>query len=93
LKPGGKISVVVPNFDHLVKEYAGNPSPDKLREMNDLYIYSHVQVSPHKYAYSADLLRDVMEAAGFIDLKRMPVDHPYFQTPVPWQAGYEAVKP
>jgi len=50
-------------------------------------------VSPHRYAYSADLLREVMETAGFIDLKRMPVNHQYFPTPVNWQAGWEGVKP
>ena len=37
--------------------------------------------------------REVMETAGFTDLKRMPVDHQYFPTPVPWQAGWEGVKP
>jgi hypothetical protein len=73
--------------------YIADPSPEKLREMNDTYLYSYDQVSPHKYAYSADLLVDVMEAAGFVDLKRMRVDHPYFPTPVPWQSGYEAVNP
>lgn len=93
LKPGGKISVVVPDIDYLMKEYVANPSPTKLRELNDLYIYSYCQVSPHKYAYSADLLKEALETAGFVDLKRMPVDHPYFPTPVVWQSGYEAVAP
>ena len=77
----------------LFKEYVRNPSPEGLRELNDVYIYSHRQKYPHKYAYSADLLREVMETAGFVDLKRMPVDHHYFPTPVPWQAGWEGVKP
>jgi GT2 family glycosyltransferase/predicted SAM-dependent methyltransferase len=93
LKPGGKISVCVPDIDYLMKEYVANPSPEKLRELNDLYIYSYCQVSPHKYAYSAALLKEAMETAGFVDLKRMPVDHPYFPTPVVWQSGYEAVRP
>jgi hypothetical protein len=88
-----KYAFAGPDIDYLMKEYVVNPSPEKLREMNDTYIYSHVQVSPHKYAYSADLLKEAMEEAGFVDLKRMPVDHHYFPTPVPWQSGYEAVKP
>lgn len=93
LKPGGRISICVPDIDYVIKEYAANPSPEKLREMNDTYIYSLHQVYPHKYAYSADLLKETMESAGFVDLKRMPVDHPYFPTPVLWQSGYEAVRP
>ena len=93
LKPGGKISITVPDFDFLAKEYTANPSPEKLREFNDSYIYSHRQASPHQYAYSADLLRQVMEQAGFADLKPLPVNHHYFPTPVVWQSGFEAVKP
>ena len=93
LKPGGKISVVVPDFDYLIERYAKNPSPERLRELNDTYIYSYSQKSPHKYAYSAALLQEVMTTAGFVDLKRMPVDHRYFTIPVLWQVGYEGVKP
>jgi predicted SAM-dependent methyltransferase len=93
LKPGGKISVVVPDFDYLAKEYLVCPSPLKLREFNDMYIYSYCQKSPHKYAYSADLLREAMESVGFGGLKRMTEDNSYFPLPVKWQAGFEAVKP
>ncbi len=92
LKPGGKISVAVPDFDVLARKYLANPTPGSLREFNDLYIYSYRQESPHKYAYSGALLREVMENAGFVDLKRLPVDHPYFPHPVDWQVGYEGVK-
>ena len=93
LKPGGRISVVVPDFDYLVKEYLANPYPEKLRELNDLYIYSHAQAYPHRYAYSADLLADALEEAGFVKLNKLPVDHPFFPTSVLWQSGYEALKP
>jgi predicted SAM-dependent methyltransferase len=93
LKPGGKIAVCVPDYDFLVRDYLRSPSAFKLREMNDLYIYSYMQKSPHKYAYSEVLLRDSMERAGFVDLQRMPVNHPYFQSPVEWQVGIEGRKP
>jgi len=41
LRPGGRISVCVPDYDVLVKDYVEDPSPDRLREMNDLFIYSY----------------------------------------------------
>jgi SAM-dependent methyltransferase len=93
LRPGGQISISVPDFDVLATEYARNPSPTKLREFNDLYIYSYRQKSPHKYAYSEGLLREVMTTAGFLDLERMPVNHRYFPYPVTWQVGIQGVKP
>jgi GT2 family glycosyltransferase len=93
LKHGGKISVTVPDYDYLVKAYAANPSPEKLMEFNDTYIYSGIQPSPHLYAYSADLLKRVMENAGLIEIKRLPVNHPYFPEAVLWQVGFEGVKP
>jgi GT2 family glycosyltransferase/predicted SAM-dependent methyltransferase len=93
LKPGGEIRICVPDYDFLVKEYAEAPTPEKLKVFNDTYIYSGIQPSPHQYAYSAALLKQVMEEAGFIKLERMPVDHPYFPEAVKWQCGYEGVKP
>lgn len=92
LVPGGRISISVPDFDVLVKRYAENPTTDALREMNDTYIYSGKQRSPHLYAYSGALLMEVMREAGFADLERMPIDHPYFPHPVDWQVGYTGVK-
>lgn len=93
LKPGGKISVVVPDYDFLVKEYVKNMTPDKLIEFNDTYIYSGIQPSPHQYAYSAALLERCMNEAGFSDIERMPVDHPYFPFAVDWQVGFQGVRP
>lgn len=92
LKPGGRIFVTVPDYDVLCRRYLEDPTPDRLREMNDLYIYSYMQKSPHKYAYSGDLLKAKMAECGFSDLKRMPIDHPYFASPVDWQVGYEGAK-
>jgi GT2 family glycosyltransferase/predicted SAM-dependent methyltransferase len=93
LKPGGRISISVPDYDFLVKKYVENPSPRALMDFNDNYIYSGIQPSPHQYAYSAALLEKVMAEAGFADLRRMPIDHPYFPFPVDWQVGYTGVKP
>lgn len=93
LKPGGMISISVPDFDFLVKEYAAEMTPERLIEFNDTYIYSYVQPSPHQYAYSAALLEKVMTEAGFVDVKRMPQDHPYFPFAVDWQVGFTGVRP
>jgi len=93
LKQGGKIAVTVPDYDFLVKKYCENPNPDALIEFNNLYIYSGSQPSPHLFAYSADLLERVMKKAGFVQIERMPIAHPYFVDPVEWQVGFSAVKP
>jgi hypothetical protein len=93
LKPGGKIHVCVPDYDYLVKKYVGDPSPEALIEFNNLYIYSGIQPSPHLFAYSAALLEKVMKDCGFINVERMPLNHPYFADPVVWQCGFKGVKP
>lgn len=93
LKPGGLISVVVPDYDFLVKEYVKNPTPERLIEFNDTYIYSGLQRSPHQYAYSAALLEKCMKDAGFVNIERMPVNHPYFPFAVDWQVGFQGVRP
>lgn len=100
LKPGGRISVSVPDYDYLVNEYVKNATPEKLMEFNDTFIYSGIQPSPHQYAYSAALLEKTMAEAGFVSLERMPgrhpyfphVDHPLFPYGGGWQAGVSGVK-
>jgi predicted SAM-dependent methyltransferase len=93
LKPGGKISITVPDYDFLSKDYVASPSPKKLRDLNEMFVYSNREAFPHRFMYSADLLYETMEDAGFVDLKRLPVDHPYFPVPVLWQSGFSGVKP
>jgi len=92
LKPGGKIRVVVPNFDVLGSTYFQTPTPENMRRLNDHYIYSYVQESPHRYCYSAGLLKEAMEMAGFKRVERLPVDHPYYVENVDWQCGFVGVK-
>lgn len=92
LKPGGTISICVPDFDVLAKKHAENPSAAAMRQMNDLYVYSYQQESPHKYMYNGALLKSVMINAGFVEVERMPRNHPYFVDPVEWQVGYSGVK-
>jgi predicted SAM-dependent methyltransferase len=92
LRDGGRIAISVPDYDVIAAQYLEDPSAEKLREMNDIYIYSEHQESHHRYMYSGLLLEEVMRTAGFVDLERMALDHPYFPLAVPWQVGFTARK-
>ena len=92
LKPAGEIRVVVPNFDILARRYLDNPTPGEMKRLNDYEMYSYVQESPHKYFYSAELLKFAMNAAGFKKIERLPIDHEYFVENVDWQVGFSGIK-
>lgn len=92
LKPGGKISVCVPDFDVLIEKYKGNQTPDALRMLNEHYIYSYVQESHHKYCYSGPLLEAALKSAGFTEIKKLEADDPHYTENVDWQIGYEGFK-
>jgi len=87
------IHIVVPDFDVLAKNYLSNPTIAGMKHLNDYFIYSYVQDSLHRYFYSGGLLKAAMAEAGFTDLERMPLNHPYYVEPVDWQVGYSGVKP
>jgi predicted SAM-dependent methyltransferase len=93
LKHGGILGVTVPNFDFLAALYVNDLSPEANRGFNDLFIYSYAQESLHKYCYGEALLKEVITGAGFVGLERLQIDHPYFESPAPWQIGFRAVKP
>lgn len=93
LKPGGEIRVTVPDFDVLAQQHLDNPTVASMREMNDLYMFSYVQESPHLYFYSGALLKSAIAEAGFVKLEKLPINHPYFADNVNWQVGYAGVKP
>jgi hypothetical protein len=92
LKVGGRISVSVPNFDIAIRGYLANPNAQAMRILCDLYFYSYVQESLHKYTYNEALLKLSLTEAGFVDLTRMQIDHPYFVSPVDWQVGYTGIR-
>jgi len=93
LKSGGIIGITVPDFDIIAKKHLVNPTAESMKQINDMWIYSYVQDSLHRYCYNEALLIDVMKDAGFVELEKLPVDHPYFVNPVDWQIGYKGVKP
>jgi predicted SAM-dependent methyltransferase len=93
LRPGGVIRVTVPDFDVIAAKHLRAPTADSMRELCDLYLYSYVQESLHRYTYNAALLVEALARAGFVGLERLPVDYPYFVDPVDWQVGYMGVRP
>jgi GT2 family glycosyltransferase/predicted SAM-dependent methyltransferase len=93
LRSGAEISIVVPDFDVLGKAYFDNPSAYELKKLNDLFMYSYVQESLHRYFYSADLLKQAIETAGFVRVAKTPVNHSSFVDVVDWQCGFVGVKP
>ncbi|MFA5075626.1 MAG: glycosyltransferase [Candidatus Babeliales bacterium] len=92
LKPGALIMITVPDFDYLAKAYLENPTARKLRAMNDLYIYSYVQESLHRYCYGPALLKAVMIEAGFGEVERVTGGHPYFTSTMEDQVTYRGKK-
>lgn len=93
LKPGGEISIVVPDFDKLVKIFQANPTASELIHLNDRYIYSYIQDSLHRYMYNATLLKHAMATVGFIVLEEMSESHEYYVENVNWQVGIRGEKP
>lgn len=92
LKSGGKIIIVVPDFDVLAKKYLDNPTHIEMKRLNDFEMYSYVQESHHKYFYSGGLLEFAMLEAGFTKLKRLPREHIYFAETADWQVAFEGMK-
>lgn len=92
LKTGGQIMFTVPDFDYLAKAYLANPTPDNMRKMNDLYIYSYAQKSLHRYCYGPSLLKTAMVGVGFGDVERVPQTHPYCTSPMEDQVSFKGVK-
>ncbi len=92
LKIGGTIMITVPDFDFLAKQYLENPTAANMRAMNDLYIYSYVQESLHRYCYGPALLKAAMTEAGFGEVERVAGGHPYFTSTMEDQVTYRGAK-
>jgi GT2 family glycosyltransferase len=92
LKIGGTIMITTPDFDVLVKQYLENSTAANMRAMNDLYIYSYVQESLHRYCYGPALLKAAMVGVGFGDVEKVPQDHPYFTSSMDDQITMRGVK-
>lgn len=91
LKPGGKLGLVVPDFKHIAEGYI-NGDMD-LKTVNDLYIYSYVQESHHRYCYDQASLFELFSKHGFTNLKPINrMEDPRITYGVAWQVGVDAIK-
>jgi predicted SAM-dependent methyltransferase len=92
LKPGGIVTVIVPDAKIISLAYlAGQVDNWKL---NDLYVYSYCQESPHRWFYDRRTLNQLVMDAGFIGLRRLnrfTDDH--IMGPAWFQTGLAAAKP
>jgi predicted SAM-dependent methyltransferase len=83
LSPGGKMGIVVPDAREVMRHYlAGSvdeiewphnvwrPIAD-LDTVNEMFIYSTVQESRHKWSYDSKTLARAMTGAGFIGLREI----------------------
>lgn len=106
LRPGGKLGVVVPDFHEIARRYIANTGdviewPEgtqrairDLRTLNDVFIYSYAQDSPHRYCYDRRLLREALEAAGFVVTAEIDRQHdPRIAVGAWYQTGWDCVKP
>ncbi len=106
LAPGGKLGILVPDTFEVARRYVlGMPDkveypPETFHPVADLdevcrmFLYSTVQVSPHKWSYDSRTLKRAMEAAGFVAF--VEIDR-YADLRIPvgewYQCGWDAYKP
>lgn len=70
LKPGGRITLVTPDFRILVEHYlAGDIS---LERLHNEFTYSYVQESNHRWLYDIEALMELFGEHGFKEIK--PID-------------------
>lgn len=92
LKPGGRITVVVPDTRVIAIAYLlGQVSNESL---NNLYLYSYIQESPHRWSYDGHTLGRLMRDAGFENVRRLNrFSDPVLMHPAPYQVCVSGIKP
>ncbi len=78
LKPGGKIRIVVPGIEKIIRAYVDNNReffeiqasmhPSWCRSRLDHLMYALQMEGRHKYGYDYETMKNLMEDAGFIDV-------------------------
>ena len=68
IKPGGEIRIAVPDFDAVVAEYALNKDASKIQGL--LYGGQTYEFNFHYVAYDFDMLKELLEVAGFHDVRK-----------------------
>lgn len=91
LAPGGVLTLVCPDFEHVVSEYVADPT--SLRKWAGLLLYPQEQggVEWHKAAYDGALLIKQAEAAGFT-AERAPIGSVPYAEPHEWQVAVRCTK-
>ena len=91
LKPGGEITVVVPDARAFSLAYILGQISN--RELNDLYIYSYCQESQHRWSYDWNTLAQLVVSTGFRDIRRISrFRDPRLMAPAWYQLGLTARK-
>lgn len=108
LRPGGLVSIVVPDMRWLYAEYSKGSgrafeepnSGGRMRAVRDLddlnamFVFSTVQPSHHKWGYDLSTLSRALEVAGFPLLREIDrFRDPRLGTGQPYQCGLEGLKP
>lgn len=91
LRSGGKIGVVVPDTEVLMKLYVSGKMA--LHLICEQFLYSTVQPSRHRWSYDPQTLRKALEEAGFVTTKQIDRERDLRGWPAWWQCGWDAEKP
>jgi predicted SAM-dependent methyltransferase len=92
LKPGGVVTVIVPDGKILSLAYLSGQVDNW--KLNDLYVYSYCQESPHRWLYDRRTLTQIIAEAGFVGLRRLNrFTSDRVMAPAWFQVGLAAVKP
>jgi predicted SAM-dependent methyltransferase len=92
LRPGGVVNVIVPDAKIISLAYLAGLVDNWT--LNDLYVYSYCQESPHRWFYDRRALNQIVMDAGFVGLRRLNrfTDN-HVMAPAWFQTGLAAAKP
>lgn len=86
LKPGGALTIVTPDFKYIAEQYLSGTVD--LHEINNLYLYSYVQESQHRWMWDTVSLIALLSRHGFKDIKIIDkMNDPRLAYGVEWQCG------
>lgn len=92
LKPGGVITLIVPDAKMISLAYLARQVDNWT--LNDLYVYSYCQESPHRWFYDRRTLNQMVMDAGFVGLRRLNrFTSDRIMAPAWFQMGLAAAKP
>jgi predicted SAM-dependent methyltransferase len=92
LKPSGVVTVIVPEGKIISLAYLAGQVDNW--QLNDLYVYSYCQESPHRWLYDRRTLTQILTEAGFVGVRRLNrFTSDRMMAPAWFQVGLAAVKP